>query len=71
MASGTSNSGGVTGGVYKARERIHRIILIAITSDSTFMKSSFRLQSELRPAFCGLLNLTASRRIVQAIVARV
>ena len=26
--SGTPNSGGVTGGVYKARERIHRIILI-------------------------------------------
>jgi len=26
--SGTSNSGGVTGGVYKARERIHRIMLI-------------------------------------------
>jgi len=27
-ASGTPNSGGVTGGVYKARERIHRIMLI-------------------------------------------
>ena len=26
--SGEFNSGGVTGGVYKARERIHRIILI-------------------------------------------
>ena len=26
--SGTPNSGGVTGGVYKARERIHRIVLI-------------------------------------------
>ncbi len=27
-ASGTTNSHGVTGGVYKARERIHRDILI-------------------------------------------
>ena len=27
-ASGTANSHGVTGGVYKARERIHRDILI-------------------------------------------
>ena len=28
MTSGVPNSGGVTGGVYKARERIHRDILI-------------------------------------------
>ena len=28
LTSGTPNSGGVTGGVYKARERIHRAILI-------------------------------------------
>ena len=28
QASGASNSHGVTGGVYKARERIHRDILI-------------------------------------------
>jgi len=27
-SSGVTNSGGVTGGVYKARERIHRGILI-------------------------------------------
>ena len=27
-ASGTSNSDGVTGGVYKARERIHRAMLM-------------------------------------------
>ena len=26
--SGTPNSGGVTGGVYKARERIHRAVLM-------------------------------------------
>ena len=28
MFLGTSNSHGVTGGVYKARERIHRAVLI-------------------------------------------
>ena len=28
LTSGTPNSGGVTGGVYKARERIHRDVLI-------------------------------------------
>ena len=28
LASGVTNSRGVTGGVYKARERIHRDILI-------------------------------------------
>jgi len=27
-SSGIPNSGGVTGGVYKARERIHRSVLI-------------------------------------------
>ena len=27
-ASGTVNSHGVTGGVYKARERIHRVMLL-------------------------------------------
>ena len=28
MTSGNPNSGGVTGGVYKARERIHRAMLM-------------------------------------------
>ncbi len=28
VTSGTPNSGGVTGGVYKARERIHRAVLM-------------------------------------------
>ena len=28
LTSGTPNSGGVTGGVYKARERIHRAMLM-------------------------------------------
>ena len=37
LASGIPNSHGVTGGVYKTRERIHRSILSAITSDSSFV----------------------------------
>ncbi len=28
LASGKTNSHGVTGGVYKARERIHRVMLL-------------------------------------------
>ena len=47
-ALGIADSHGVTGGVYKARERIHRGILIRDTSDSDFMESSCRLQSGLR-----------------------
>ena len=41
-----THSHGVTGGVYKARERIHRSILITITSDSDFMESSCRLNPD-------------------------
>ena len=40
-----------TGGVYKARERIHRGVPITITSDSNFMQSSCSLQSELGRLF--------------------
>ena len=47
--SGATHSHGVTGGVYKARERIHRDMLIRDSSDSDFMLSSCRLQSGLRP----------------------
>ncbi|GCB32888.1 hypothetical protein KGMB02707_21570 [Mesosutterella multiformis] len=49
--SGKPHSHGVTGGVYKTRERIHRGMLSAITSDSDFMQSSCRLQSGLRSVF--------------------
>ena len=41
-----------------------------ITSDSNFMKSSCRLQSELRLLFWGSLHITASLLFVSAIVAR-
>ena len=43
----------------------------AITSDSNFMESSFRLQSELRLVLCVLLHLAASLHSVPTIVARV
>ena len=43
----------------------------AITSDSGFMESGCRLQSELRKAFWDLLGLAASRLFVPSIVARV
>ena len=43
--SGTPGFHGLTGGVYKARERIHRGC--AITSESSFVESGCRLQSEL------------------------
>ena len=45
--SGAPGFHGLTGGVYKARERIHR----AITSESSFVGSGCRPQSELRPVF--------------------
>ena len=51
LTSGITGSHGVTGGVYKARERIHRSMLIcdysAITSNSNFIQASCSLQSEL------------------------
>ena len=40
------NSHGVTGGVYKARERIHRGVLIRDYWRSSFTQSSCRLRSE-------------------------
>ena len=43
----------------------------AITSDSNFMKSSCRLQSELRRPLWDLLVITASLLFVDAIVVRV
>ena len=50
--SGTPGFHGLTGGVYKARERIHRAMADApITSESSFMESGCRLQSELREVF--------------------
>jgi len=77
-ASGAPSFHGVTGGVYKARGCVQgpgtyspRHGWSAITSDSGFMQSSYRLQSELRPALSDWLTLAGSRRVVPAIVARV
>ncbi len=51
-ASGVTDFRDVTGGVYKARERIHRSNAdLRLLADSDFMGSSCRPQSELRPAF--------------------
>ena len=43
----------------------------AITSDSGFMKSGCRLQSELRRTFWGLLHIAVLLLVVSAIVVRV
>ncbi len=63
--------GGLTGGVYKAREHIHRGVadprLLAIPA---VMEASFSLQSELEPAFWDFFHLAASAPFVPAIVAR-
>ena len=69
--SGVANSRGVTGGVYKARERIHRGMLIRDSSNSGFMQASCSLQSELRAALWDWLHLAASLPFVLPIVARV
>ncbi len=48
--SGRTGFHDVTGGVYKARERIHEVIAdTSLLADSDFMESSCRLQSELGP----------------------
>ena len=47
-ASGKANSHGVTGGVYKARERIHRSVLTCGYYQLLLHAGSFSLQSELR-----------------------
>ena len=67
-SSGEPHSHGVTGGVYKTRERIHRGMLIRDTSDSDFMQSSCRLQSGLRSVFWDWLHLAASLPSVPTIV---
>ena len=48
--SGTPGFHGLTGGVYKARERIHRAMADArlLANESSFVESGCRLQSELR-----------------------
>ena len=50
--SGAPGFHGLTGGVYKARERIHRAMADArFTSESSFTESGCRLRSELRGDF--------------------
>ena len=51
--SGTPGSHGLTGGVYKARERIHRAMADArlLANPASFTESGCRLRSELRGDF--------------------
>ena len=69
--SGVPDSHGVTGGVYKARERIHRGMLIRDTSDSDFTQAGCSLRSELGR----LLGVCSASRLclplLTAIVLRV
>ena len=69
--SGALSSRGLTGGVYKAQEHIHRGIadprLLAIPASWGRVAAS---QSELGPVLSDLLRLAALRRAVPAIVAR-
>ena len=68
--SGVTDSHGVTGGVYKARERIHRGMLIR-DSNSDFMQASCSLQSELGQFF-EIRSTSPSRfSLLIAIVVRV
>jgi hypothetical protein len=71
MTSGTPSSRGLTGGVYKAQEHIHRGVadprLLAIPASWGRIAAS---QSELRQFLSDLLHLAVLRRAVIAIVAR-
>ncbi len=62
---------GVTGGVYKARERIHRSLLIC--DYYRFHLHEGKLQPSIRTKahFIDLLHLTVLHHAVRAIVARV
>ena len=69
--SGSPSFRGLTGGVYKAQERIHRGVadprLLAIPASRGRVAAS---RSELGPIFSDLLRLAALLRAVLAIVAR-
>ena len=69
--SGKTNSHGVTGGVYKARERIHRGMLIH--DYLRFQLHALELQSTIRTetVFGDLLKVAQLLPVVTAIVARV
>ena len=69
--SGTPDFRGLTGGVYKAQEHIHRGVadprLLAIPASWGRIAAS---QSELGPFLSDLLHLAVLLRAVMAIVAR-
>ena len=71
-ALGMTSFHGVTGGVYKARERIHRSIadlrLLAIPASRSRVADSY---PNWRIVYNGLLHLSVLRHVVDAIVTRV
>jgi hypothetical protein len=71
VTSGTPDFRGLTGGVYKAQEHIHRGVadprLLAIPASWGRIAAS---QSELGRVLSDLLHLAVLRRAVLAIVAR-
>ena len=71
LASGVTDSHGVTGGVYKARERIHRGMLIR--DYEQFRLHAGGLQPAIRTGtmFRGLLHIAILLPSVIAIVVRV
>ncbi len=71
MTFGSTSFRDVTGGVYKARERIHRSVadlrLLAIPASCRRMQPTIRTEN----GFEDLLHLAALRPSVPSIVARV
>ena len=68
---GIANSHGVTGGVYKARERIHRDMLIRDYYQLQLHVGEFQPTIRTETSFCVLLHLAVLLLFVLAIVARV
>ena len=68
---GIANSHGVTGGVYKARERIHRDMLIRDYEQLQLHVGEFQPTIRTEIGFPVLLPLAGLRLIVPTIVARV
>ncbi len=68
---GTPNSHGLTGGVYKARERIHRAMADARLLANPASRSRGRLRSELRWGFWDSRTVTSLQPSVPTIVTRV
>ncbi len=71
MTSSTLDSDDVTGGVYKARERIHRGMLIRDYQRFHLHAGEFQPTIRTETDFGDLLSLATLHPFVPAIVARV